>query len=128
MDEKISAFIEQMELFGHDTGMPRSFARVIGFLLVCEPARQSAKDIQEALSLSTGAVSNTLAALRASGMVRPVSTPGVRSMLYEMDSTGWKRNAARRIKASTRALEIAEQGLQLQPDLHAAAARHRRAG
>jgi len=112
----MSAFIEQMELFGHDTGMPRSLARVIGFLLVCEPAAQSAKNLQDTLSLSAGAVSNTLAALRASGMVRPVSVPGVRSMLYEMDSTSWKRNAARRLKASTRAVKIAEQGLEFQPN------------
>ena len=116
MDKKESAFIEQMELFGHDTGMPRSLARVIGYLLISDPATQSAKDIQEALHLSAGAVSNALAALRASGMVRPVSMPGIRSMLYEMDSASWKRNAARRIKVSSRALEIADQGLQLQPN------------
>ena len=125
MNEKMSAFIEQMELFGHTTGMPRSLARVIGYLLICEPAVQSAKDIQEALSLSAGAVSNAIATLRASGMVRPVSTPGVRSMLYEMDSTSWRRNAAQRIKASTRALEIAEHGLQLQPDNSRLLAMHR---
>lgn len=120
-----SAFIEQMEIFGHDTGMPRSLARVIGYLLICSPAAQSAKDIQAALHLSAGAVSNALAALRASGMVRPVSRPDVRSMLYEMDSTSWKRNAARRIKVSGRALEIAEQGLQLQPDNDRLIAMHR---
>ena len=125
MNEQTLAFIEQMELFGYDTGMPRSLARVIGFLLVCEPAAQSAKDIQDTLNLSAGAVSNTLAALRASGMVRPVSVPGVRSMLYEMDSTSWKRNAARRLKASTRALEIAEQGLELQPGNDRLKAMHR---
>lgn len=116
MDTQLLGFIEQMELFGHQTGMPRSLARVIGYLLICEPAAQSAKDIQEALKLSTGAVSNALAALRSSGMVRPVSVPGVRSMLYEINSNSWKHNATRRLKASSHALAIANQGLQIQPD------------
>lgn len=116
MNSALLAFIEQMELFGHETGMPRSLARVIGYLLVCEPAAQSAKDIQQALKLSAGAVSNALAALRSSGMVQSVSVPGVRSMLYELNANSWKNNAIRRLQASSRALDIANRGLQIQPD------------
>jgi DNA-binding transcriptional regulator GbsR (MarR family) len=115
MDKESLAFIEKMELFWHDAGMPRSLARVIGYLLICEPVAQSAKDIREVLKLSTGAVSNALAILRSSGMVRPVSVPGVRSMLYEIDSNSWKRNAIQRLKASSQALEVAGEGLRLKP-------------
>ncbi|HSW77294.1 MAG TPA: hypothetical protein VLG36_00670 [Candidatus Chromulinivoraceae bacterium] len=115
MDKESLAFIEKMELFGHATGMPRSLARVIGYLLICEPVTQSAKDIQETLKLSTGTVSNVLAVLRSSGMARPVSVPGMRSMLYEIDSSSWKRNAIHRLKASSQALEVAGEGLQLKP-------------
>ncbi|HSW77575.1 MAG TPA: hypothetical protein VLG36_02150 [Candidatus Chromulinivoraceae bacterium] len=90
MNKESLAFIEKVGIFGAQNGTPRSVSRIIGYLLICEPAAQSAKQIQEGLHLSAGAVSNALSLLKRAGMIRPVSIGGTRSLLYEIDPKSWK--------------------------------------
>ena len=49
MTPENSRFIERMGAFGVQGGLPRSAARILGYLSICEPARQSAEEIGAAL-------------------------------------------------------------------------------
>ncbi|HSW78036.1 MAG TPA: hypothetical protein VLG36_04520 [Candidatus Chromulinivoraceae bacterium] len=115
MDKASLAFIETMGIFGAENGTPRSIYRIIGYLLICEPAAQSAKEIQDTLKLSAGAVSNALNLLRKSGMIRPISISGTRSLLYEIDPRSWKRTLEQRLRIIPDTLQIIDSGLDLRP-------------
>ncbi len=65
-------------------GMPQAYGKLLGWLLICEPAAQSGAELVAALGLSKGSVSAGLRTLQASGLVRRVAMPGRRGSFYEM--------------------------------------------
>lgn len=106
-------FIEDMTAFGSSQGIPRSTSRVLGLLLVCEPAHQSAEAIQASLNLSSGSVSNAVSMLCKVALVRRFRLPGDRKLYYEIDPDGWKRTLHLRMQGLIKAVEIADNGLKL---------------
>lgn len=116
MDQPTANFIEQMGLFGLENGLPRSVARVMGYMLVCQPAHQSALEIRTELALSAGAVSNALGLLQRAGLVRRIAISNQRQLHYEIDGDGWYRAIAQRFQSLSRAIELAQEGLLLDPD------------
>lgn len=109
---ELIAFIEKMGVFGMESGMQRSLARVMGFLLVCEPIHQSAEQIASTLHLSSGAVSNAVNALQQAMLVKRVTFPGDRHYYYEFDSTGWKEALTVQLKALPQGIALAEEGMK----------------
>lgn len=75
----IDRFIEEsgvrLEL---DAGAPRMVGRVLGWLLVCDPAEQSAAEIAERLQASKGSISTATRVLLTIGLVERVRLPGER--------------------------------------------------
>ena len=65
-------------------GMPQAYGKLLGWLLICNPAAQSGAELVTALGLSKGSVSAGLRTLEASGLVRRVAMPGRRGSFYEM--------------------------------------------
>jgi DNA-binding transcriptional regulator GbsR (MarR family) len=65
-------------------GLPQAYGKLLGWLLICEPAAQSGAEIVAALGLSKGSVSAGLRTLEAGGLVRRVAMPGRRGSFYEM--------------------------------------------
>ena len=65
-------------------GMPQAYGKLLGWLLICDPAAQSGAELVAALGLSKGSVSAGLRTLEASGLVRRVAMPGRRGSFYEM--------------------------------------------
>jgi DNA-binding MarR family transcriptional regulator len=65
-------------------GMPPAYGKLLGWLLICQPAGQSGTELVEALGLSKGAVSGGLRGLEAGGLVRRVAMPGRRGSFYEV--------------------------------------------
>lgn len=116
MNKDHREFVEQVGIFGATNGSQRSVARITGYLLVCDPTAQSAKQIQDALQLSAGAVNNALKLLRNSGIIRPVALPGTRSLLYELDPHSWKRTLEERLRIVPDTLAMVEIGLKLMPN------------
>lgn len=110
---ELTAFIEKMGVFGIESGMPRSVARVIGYLLVCEPTHQSAEKIASDLQLSTGAVSNAVNLLQQAKLLKRVTFPGDRRYYYEFNPDGWKESLTARLKTLPRGVELANEGLKI---------------
>jgi DNA-binding transcriptional regulator GbsR (MarR family) len=116
MDQPTSIFVDNMGLFGLESGIPRSVARLMGYMLICQPPQQSAIEIQKNLSMSAGAVSNALLLLQRVGLVRRVVVSGQRQLHYEIDADGWHRTIEQRFQSIPRAIKLAEAGLELYPD------------
>ena len=103
-------FVEQFGLLA-ETNLPRSIARVFGWLVVCAPRYQSAEQLQETLRLSAGSVSSATTTLVRDGVVARVTFPGDRRIYYQVHTDGWPRLLRARIHMLGQARHIAEQAM-----------------
>jgi DNA-binding MarR family transcriptional regulator len=74
-------------------GLPQAYGKLLGWLLICEPAAQSGAEIVAALGLSKGSVSAGLRALQSGGLIRRVAMPGRRGSFFEMTPDAMMRAA-----------------------------------
>jgi DNA-binding transcriptional regulator GbsR (MarR family) len=73
-----SQFVEEMGQFLASLGMTPMAGRMWGWLLICEPAEQTAAEIADALHASRGAISGTARLLATSGLIRRTTRRGDR--------------------------------------------------
>ncbi|WP_300007410.1 MarR family transcriptional regulator [Pseudonocardia sp.] len=77
-------FAEEMALVFERFGVPRGAGRLLGWMLICEPARQSTAELVAALGLSKASVSTAVRLLESYGLITRVAVPGDRSDHYEL--------------------------------------------
>jgi DNA-binding transcriptional regulator GbsR (MarR family) len=107
-------FAEEVGLMGERSGMPRMVARLLGWLLICDPPNQSSAEIANALGVSRASVSIATRLLEAGGLIRRTAAPGMRSHRFEIvPSAFMDLTAAERFREWR---EIAERGLSLLDD------------
>lgn len=82
-------YIEEVAVILENMGLVRMHGRVIGWLLICDPAEQSAPEISAALQASKGSISPALRFLRTSGWVEKVPSPGQRRDYYRIVPDAW---------------------------------------
>ena len=82
MTERESAFVEEMGQALASYGMTPMAGRMWGYLLICDPAEQTAGDIAEALQASRGAISGTARMLATAGMIRRTKRGGDRREFF----------------------------------------------
>lgn len=109
-------FIDGFADFGIQSGLTRSVSRVLALLIICQPSRQTAADIQQALGLSAGSISTATTLLVRIGLVDEIKVPGNRRLHYELKPDGFKRALVQRLRMSNTAIEIAKKGLAFDPD------------
>lgn len=108
---RVRQFAEEFGLMGERSGMPRMVARLLGWLLICDPPSQSSTEIASALGVSRASVSVATRLLEAGGLIRRTALPGTRSYLFEIEPSAFMNlRAAERFRAWR---EIAERGLDL---------------
>jgi DNA-binding transcriptional regulator GbsR (MarR family) len=105
-------FVEEMGQFLASLGMTPMAGRMWGYLLICEPAEQTAAEVAEALHASRGAISGTARLLATSGLVRRATKPGDRREYFSAPPEGLDLllGSAARIYQQMRT--IAERGLE----------------
>jgi len=104
-------FVEDLGLLAFEMGSPRATARVLGWMVVCEPVEQSAQDIQAALQLSSGAVSAATRTLFGLGLLERVAYPGDRRIYYRLNPEAWERAIETRLRTITTLREVADRAL-----------------
>jgi len=104
-------YVEQAAVAMEGMGMPRSWGKLLGWLLICDPPQQSSAELAAALDLSAGSVSSGTRMLENAGLVRRVAAPGRRGKVYEMTDDAFLR--ATRSNQFTRFRELMEDGLAL---------------
>ena len=107
-------YIEEMGLLMEDYGFSRMAGRVLGALLVSEPAEQTAEDLASALQASRSSISVAIRLLEKLGYVERVSRPGERKDYFRNRPNAWATQLAERQLIAIRQLrEVADKGLAL---------------
>jgi biotin operon repressor len=105
-------FAEEVGVVGERIGMPKMSARLLGYLLICDPPTQSIADLERALGVSRASISIATRLLQASGLIRRVPETGTRGYRFAIDPaflTG-QMNAANPFRLLR---EVLEHGVEL---------------
>lgn len=90
-------FVEEIALLWNSFGMSLMAGRIFGWLLICDPPRQSSAELAAALGASKGSISTAARMLEATGIIRRVTVPGTRGYHYEANPHAFlKTNQQRR--------------------------------
>ena len=106
-------YIEEVGMRLEQGGMTRMAGRVLGALLVAEPAEQSADELADTLQASRGSISTATRYLIQLGFIERVSRPGERRDFYRNKPGAWLEMTRRGIEQLRVHKELAEQGLAL---------------
>lgn len=101
-------------------GHQRTAGRVLGFLLVCEPAEQSIDDLVRAVGASKASISITLRLLTAHDLVERVGKSGERRGFYRLRPGAWTTDLKGKIGQFAGMRQLAEDGLAALGDVPAA--------
>jgi DNA-binding transcriptional regulator GbsR (MarR family) len=117
-------FVEDFGLVAEDIGLTRMAGRLLGHLLVCNPAEQSSADLVAALQASKGSISTATRQLIASGIVERFTRTGDRRDHFRVRPGVWTGLLRVRLAQASRLHEVAERGIALlDPDDHVGHAR-----
>lgn len=75
--------------------MPPIAGRVLGWLMICEPAEQSAAEIASAIGASRASLTNSLRLVMAAGFVVKQGRAGGRTAYYRINDDAWGANGPR---------------------------------
>jgi DNA-binding transcriptional regulator GbsR (MarR family) len=116
MTPQESAFVEEMGQFLAGLGMTPMAGGMCGWLLICEPAVQTAADIAEALHASRGAISGTARILGNAGLVRRSTRPGDRREYFSAPAEALDSMLGSAASIYRQMRTIAERGLAATAD------------
>ncbi len=97
-------------------GMTPMSGRMWGWLLICEPAEQTAADVAAALHASRGAISGTARLLAAAGLIRRTTRPGDRREYFSAPPQALDSMLSSAGAIYRQMREIAERGLAATAD------------
>jgi DNA-binding transcriptional regulator GbsR (MarR family) len=105
-------FVDRMGLFFELSGGSRTMGRVYGWLLICDPARQSLTQLADTLSVSKASVSTVARQLQEGGMVERLPSP-TRQHLYRVTPGGFTSVLGTQASRMRLGVEAAEFGLSV---------------
>ena len=107
-----SEFVEEMGQFLGSLGMTPMAGRMWGYLLICDPAEQTAAQIADALQASRGSVSGTARLLAGPGLIRRTTKPGDRREYFSAPAEALDSMLASAGAIYRQMRAIAERGLE----------------
>ena len=102
--------------FADTFGLAPITARLLAWLMICEPAEQSGSDLAAALGVSRASITSSLGLTQAARLVGRRSRPGDRTVYYVIDDGAWHSVLRRRITAMATFVEIADEAIDLLAD------------
>lgn len=108
---RIRRWVDEAGLLMEGLGMPRMAGRVLGHLLVCAPAEQSAAQLADALLASAGSISSATRYLIQTGVVERRHRRGERRDYYVLNPGVWARLMRQRMLVVTELRVLADRGL-----------------
>ncbi|MGE3268680.1 MAG: GbsR/MarR family transcriptional regulator, partial [Chloroflexota bacterium] len=84
-------FAEEVGRVFEQLGISRMAGRILGWLLICDPPRQSSAALGTALGASKGAISTATRLLESYGLARRIAVPGERGDFFEMAPDAFNR-------------------------------------
>ncbi|TXK40007.1 GbsR/MarR family transcriptional regulator [Nonomuraea sp. C10] len=104
---------ERIAMYLARDGVPPIAGRVLGWLMICDPAEQSAGQISEAIGASRASLTSNLRLLTSMGFLAWRTRPGERTVYYRMAEDAWSIVVQRQIASIAAFLDITRDGLAL---------------
>lgn len=115
-DAQTMAFVEQMGGYFEANGLTRLSGRLLGWLLVCEPERQSSEELAAALHASSGGISTNARQLIQFGYIERLGVAGDRRSYYRLRTNAFAAGERQRIRTMADLTAMAEVGLRAMGD------------
>lgn len=113
-NEQVLSWVERVADFCADQyGMPPITGRILGWLMICDPAEQSAAEIAEAIGASRASLTTNMRLLTAGQYVHRRTKPGERTSYYRIDDEAWHRAVQRKLASLESFRDITGDGLTL---------------
>ena len=109
-------FIEDIGLFFEQMGLPRMAGRILGALLISDPAAQSITDLSGKLKASKSSIRIMERLLVEHGLVEGVASPVPRRDYYRFKPGGWIVYMRQWLGLMSALHQITERGLALMED------------
>ena len=106
-------WIEDIGLYFEQMGLPRMAGRVLGVLLISDPAEQSINSLCEILQASKSSISTTTRLLTEMGLIERVPSPVPRRAYFQFKPGGWVLFIRQRLRLWASLHQLAERGLEL---------------
>lgn len=110
-DARLRDFVERLGMFFEQVGGSPMMGRILGWLLVCDPAHQSSAELAEAVGASKASISTTTRQLIALGLIERVPAPGARGAWFQLTSDAWATHLQRDLAALTLFRELLDSGI-----------------
>jgi predicted transcriptional regulator len=117
MNDRQAAFVEEMGQYLGSLGMTPMSGQMLAWLLICDPAEQTAADLSESLRASRGAISSAARALETAGFIRRSRRRGERREYFSIPPGGIRNLLAGASQIYHRMTEIASHGIGVVADL-----------
>jgi DNA-binding MarR family transcriptional regulator len=111
--ERLLAWVERVAMFLTSDGVPPIAGRILGWLMVCDPAEQSAGQLSEAIGASRASLTTNLRVLSTMGFVQRRTRPGERTAYFRLTDGAWEAVVRRQIASLAAFREVAAAGLDL---------------
>jgi DNA-binding MarR family transcriptional regulator len=113
-DDELLEWVELVaQFFARQEGLPPITGRILGWLMVCEPAEQSAAQIAAGIKASRASMTSNLRMLQTVGLVRKRTRAGDRTAYYRVDDDAWEAALRQRLEGMASFEAITERGLDL---------------
>ncbi len=103
-------YLEKWGLLFEQLGATRMSGRILGWLLICDPPEQTAKEIAAAVGASLASISTATRFLIQLGMIERVGIPGVRSAHLRLRPGIWAQMMRMRLTRIALMGDLAEEG------------------
>ena len=110
-DAEIMDFVEQMGGYFEANGLTRLAGRLLGWLLVCEPERQSSEELAAALGASSGGISTNARMLSQFGFIERLAVAGDRRTFFRLRPNAFAAGERQRIRTMADLQAMADAGL-----------------
>jgi DNA-binding transcriptional regulator GbsR (MarR family) len=111
--ERLMAWVDQVAMYLARDGVAPIAGRILGWLMVCDPAEQSAGQLSDAIGASRASLTMNLRLLTGMGFLTWRTRPGDRSMYYRMADDAWQTVVRRQIAGIAAFLDLTRQGIDL---------------
>lgn len=108
---EIMQFVEQMGGFFESNGLTRLGGRLLGWLLVCDPERQSSEELAVALDASSGGISTNARMLIQFGFIERLAIAGDRRTFFRLRPNAFAAGERQRLRTMADLQSMAEIGM-----------------
>lgn len=112
-NERLQHYLEKWGMVFAQLGATRMAGRIIGWLLICDPSHQSAKQIANATGASLASVSVATRTLTQAAIIERFGMPGERTVFFRLAPGTWMRLMRFRLVQISGMTALAEEGLRI---------------